>query len=103
MPEQFEPSPVMPKGMDDEDDTMFGLPGTGDGTGSMTTGEKEILKETSNVAKIKVVVCYYVLVNHFTLPKQDTIQLTRTSKKLKYNYRGAKNFKKGDRYGHDQY
>jgi hypothetical protein len=47
--------------MEDEDDAMFGgLQGTGDGIGSVTTGEKEILKETSNVAKIKVVVCYYV-------------------------------------------
>jgi hypothetical protein len=62
IPEQFEPSPVMPKGMEDEDDAIFGgLQGTGDGIGSVNTGEKEILKENSNVAKIKVVVCYYVI------------------------------------------
>lgn len=79
MPEQFEPSPFMPKGMDDEDDAMFGgLQGTGDGTGSATTGEKEILKETNNVAKIKVVVCNNVFFTSSSPSLTRHIQLTGT-------------------------
>ncbi|XP_072975038.1 kinesin-like protein KIN-13A [Typha angustifolia] len=55
--EPFEPSPFMPKGIDDDYDVMYdGQQGLPDSNIRPSTGEREISTRESTVAKIKVVV-----------------------------------------------